>query len=358
MRIIGLSGKIIVSMIAITLLAILLVFFTAYFFFYFMNVFWPEYIFEDNIIPKGPELIWVAGTVVIALTITITVAINLARHIVSPLNSVTKGIRLLAQGDLSARATSFHNAPNETNQLIRDFNMLAEKLELMTNEQKFWNAAIAHELRTPVTILYGRLQGLLDGVFTPDNHQFRSLLVQVDSLKNLVEDLRVVSLEESGHLNLKLQDVNLSTEIMSVVEFMKDSLAATQQYVQLDLIVNNALCDPTRIRQALIALLTNAIKHAVPGYIKIQTRSSQNSLTISVEDEGPGICEDFAPHVFTAFRRTSENDVSGSGLGLAVVAAIARAHNGEASCHATEHGGTRFEICLPYKQITQPKKPL
>ena len=100
-----------------------------------------------------------------------------------PSNSVTRGIRLLAEGDLSARAASFNNAQNETNQLIRDFNLLAERLERMTNEQRFWNAAIAHELRTPVTILYGRLQGMLDGVFTPDNHQLRSLLVQVDGLK-------------------------------------------------------------------------------------------------------------------------------------------------------------------------------
>ncbi|WP_421855731.1 ATP-binding protein [Marinomonas sp.] len=356
MKIVGLSGKIIASMITITLLAILLVFFTAYLFYYFMDAFWPDYIFEDNIIPKGPELIWVAGTIIIALTITVTVAINLARHIVSPLNSVTKGIRLLAQGDLSARATSFHNAPNETNQLIRDFNLLAEKLERMTNEQRFWNAAIAHELRTPVTILYGRLQGMLDGVFTPDNHQFRSLLVQVDGLKNLVEDLRVVSLEESGHLNLRIQDVDLNTEITAVVEFMKDALATAQQDVELDLAANNTLCDPVRIRQALIALLTNVIKHAVSGHIKIQTRSIQNSLVLCVEDEGPGIPEALAPHVFTAFRRSSDNDVTGSGLGLAVVAAIARAHNGEASCHPTAHGGTRFEMRWPYKQTELTEK--
>ena len=251
---------------------------------------------------------------------------------------------------MSARAASFNNAQNETNQLIRDFNLLAEKLERMTNEQRFWNAAIAHELRTPVTILYGRLQGMLDGVFTPDNHQLRSLLVQVDGLKNLVEDLRVVSLEESGHLNLRLQEVNLSTEITAVVEFMKDALASTQQYVELDLVVNEVSCDPARIRQALIALLTNAIKHAVPGPIKIQTRKTQHSLILSVEDEGPGIPDTLIPDIFTAFRRSSDNDASGSGLGLAVVAAIARAHNGEASCQPTIKGGTRFEIRWPYEE--------
>ncbi|MBU1296398.1 MAG: HAMP domain-containing protein [Gammaproteobacteria bacterium] len=356
MKIAGLSGKIIASMIAITLLAVLLVFFTAYLFYYFMDTFWPDYIFVDSYIPAAPELIWLAGTTIIALTIALAVAVNLARHILSPLNSVTKGIRLLAAGDLSARATSVNNAQNETNQLIRDFNLLAEKLERMTNEQRFWNAAITHELRTPVTILYGRLQGMLDGIFTPDNHQLRSLLVQVDGLKNLVEDLRVVSLEESGHLNLRSQYINLNTEITSVVEFMKDSLAQAHQYVELDLAVNDASCDPARIRQALIALLTNAIKHAVPGCIKIQTRSTQNSLTLCVEDEGPGIAEALAPHVFTAFRRSSDSDVTGSGLGLAVVAAIARAHNGEASCRPTAEGGTRFEMRWPYNRIAQPEK--
>ncbi|MBJ7552713.1 ATP-binding protein [Marinomonas spartinae] len=351
MRIVGLSGKIIASMIAITLLAILLVFFTSYLFYYLMDTFWPNYVFEDSFLPEGPELIWVAVTIIITLSIAIAVAVHLARQILSPLESVTKGIRQLAAGDLSARATPFSNTKNETNQLVRDFNLLAEKLEQMTDEQKFWNAAIAHELRTPITILYGRLQGLLDGVFTPDNHQFRSLLMQVDGLKNLVEDLRVVSLEESGHLNLRTQNVNLSTEITAVVEFMKDALAKAQQQVKLDLTVTNAFCDPIRIRQALIALLTNAIKHAIPGTISIQTYIQQDTIILSIEDEGPGIPDTLVPYVFTAFKRSQESETTGSGLGLAVVAAIARAHGGDACCHATEASGTRFEMRWPYKSI-------
>ena len=77
-------------------------------------------------------------------------------------------------------------------------------------------------------------------------------------------------------------------------------------------------------------------------------------MLLCVEDEGPGIPQALAADAFTAFRRSSDSDVTGSGLGLAVVAAIARAHNGEASCHNTAQGGTRFEMCLPYREIVQP----
>lgn len=108
-------------------------------------------------------------------------------------------------------------------------------------------------------------------------------------------------------------------------------------------------CDPVRIRQALLALLENVRRHAVPGAVRIQTRLVQGQCCLSVEDEGPGIADDVAPHVFQAFRRaqTAPSSTGGSGLGLAVVSAIARAHGGQASCHPTAQGGTQFVLVWP-----------
>ena len=348
MKLVVLSRQIALTMMAIAFGVTLVVIFTGYVFYYSWEKYWPEEVPEMGLFPTGPELIWIVGTTIVGLFMAILVAVSLSRRILAPLNSVTDGIRRVARGELSARAVADDRSMGEATQLADDFNLLAEKLQRATEEQAFWNAAIAHELRTPVTILHGRLQGLAEGVFTPDERQFRSLLTQVEGLNRLIEDLRVVSLAESGHLSLNLGLVDLEAEIRSVVDFMGDSLAKAGQHPVLELQAQLASCDPARIRQALLALLENAKRHAVPGAIRIQTRLDNGLYRLIVSDEGPGIPDTFSPHIFTAFRRSPDARGTGSGLGLAVVAAIARAHGGQATCNASSQGGTAFEICWPY----------
>jgi len=348
MKLIGLSRQIALTMMAIALGVTLVVILTGYVFYYSWEKYWPEYIPEMGLFPTGPELVWIVGTTSVGLFIAVLVAVSLSRRILVPLNSVTDGIRRVARGDLSARAVADDRSLGEATQLAEDFNLLAEKLQRVTEEQAFWNAAIAHELRTPVTILRGRLQGLAEGVFTPDEGQFRSLLTQIEGLNRLIEDLRVVSLAESGHLSLNFQQVDLAAEIRSVVDFIGDSLTKAGQHPVLDLQMKNAHCDPARIRQALLALLMNATKHAVPGAIQIQTRLNNGLCRLIVADGGPGISDTFSQHVFTAFRRSPDVRDAGSGLGLAVVAAIARAHGGQATCSSSSQGGAVFEIFWPY----------
>ena len=347
MKLVGLSRQIALTMMAMAFGVTLLVVLTSYAFYYVWQTYWPEQFPESAIVPTGPEWVWLLMTTLTALALAAFVAINLSRRILAPLNSVTDSIRRVAQGDLSARAVADDLSLGEAAQLAEDFNRLADQLQRMTEEQTFWNAAIAHELRTPVTILRGRLQGLAEGVFHPDERQFRSLLLQVEGLNQLIEDLRVVSLAESGHLSLHYQHVDLAAEIRASVDFIGDSLAKAGQYPVLDLQITETYCDPTRIRQALLALLDNTKRHATPGTILIQTRVENGLYRLSVSDEGPGIPEAFIPHVFTAFRRSPDTRSGGSGLGLAVVAAIARAHGGQSLCSATPQGGTRFDICFP-----------
>ncbi|MXN80278.1 HAMP domain-containing protein, partial [Burkholderia sp. 4701] len=243
---------------------------------------------------------WLSATTLAGLALAIVVAVNLSRRILAPLNSVADSIRRVAHGDLGARAVAGDRSLREAALLADDFNALADQLQRMTKEQAFWNAAIAHELRTPVTVLRGRLQGLAEGVFTPDETQFRSLLTQVEGLARLIEDLRVISLAESGHLDLEVQEADLAADVKAVVEVFGDALQAAGQHLVLDLDHRPMRCDPMRIRQALLALLENARRHAVPGAIRIQTRLEQGTCHLRVEDDGPGIPADLAPHVFEA----------------------------------------------------------
>lgn len=351
MKLRGLSRQIARTMMAIAFGVSLLVLLTSYVFFFLWQTYWPENFDASSAVPTVPEWLWMIGTTLVGVALAVVVGRNLSNRILVPLNSVADSIRRVAQGDLSARADAGDRSLGEAAALADDFNLLADKLQRMTQEQQFWNAAIAHELRTPVTILRGRLQGLAEGVFEPQEALFQTLLTQVDGLARLIEDMRVVGLAESGHLDLELREADLDETVRDLLAFCEPALRAAGQQAVAVLQAGTVRCDPMRIRQALLALIDNARRHAVAGSVTVQSRQEGDQVCLSVEDEGPGIDAALAPHVFTAFRRQAAAHAPdghrGSGLGLAVVAAIAHAHGGQASCQPTPRGGTRFEIRWP-----------
>lgn len=345
----GLSQQIVLSMSALVLVVILLSVLGSYVFYalWFANEPPPD---TSDWIPTAPEWAWMGLTTLIALALAVFVAVNLARRILLPLTSVAESLRRVAQGELDARAVSEDRSLGEAALLVDDFNTMAERLQRMAQEQLFWNAAIAHELRTPVTILRGRLQGLVEGVFVPDAAQFRSLLAQVEGLSRLIEDLRVVGLADGGYLELHWREVELSAEIDAVVQLVAPVLQDAGFRMEFDLLAAHVRCDPQRIRQALLALLENARSHAEPGTLRIESRHSHGEYSLRVEDSGPGVPPELAEHIFDAFQRggrSRSQGSGGSGLGLAVVRAIALAHGGQALCRPSLLGGSVFEIRWP-----------
>ena len=348
MRLSGLSRQIALSMIKIALGTAFLVTLGSFAFYYIWNKYWPSNMpSESDFAPSLPEWAWITATFSIAIVVSISVAVKLSRRILEPLNSVADGIRQVAKGDLAVRATVGDRSLGEAALLADDFNSLAEKLQQMTDAQAFWNAAIAHELRTPVTILRGRLQGLAEGVFTPDKDQFLKLLAQVDGLSRLIDDLRVLSLMNSGELHISQTQVDITAEIKTVADLASGMLQAAGQQVIIDAQVMWVQCDAVRIRQALLALLENVSRYALAGTVRIQTRHEDGFYCLSVEDDGPGIAPERIEQVFVAFYRATEVTNNGSGLGLAVVAAIAQAHQGDARCYISAAGGTVIELRWP-----------
>ncbi|MDR6584779.1 two-component sensor histidine kinase [Herbaspirillum sp. BH-1] len=348
----GLARQIISSVAILALTIMLMVLLGSYAFYSTMFIFLPSALSApDSWLPSPAEWGWIAGTTLLGLGIAIWVAMRLARRILTPLNSVATSLRRVAQGDLAARAGAQRQPLDEASQLISDFNAMAERLERVQQERIFWNAAIAHELRTPVTILRGRLQGLSDGVFPPEPALFSSLLVQVEGLARLIEDLRIVGLAESGHLRIQLQQVDLQQEIGTVLTACESALQDKGFAVTLEIALQRTVCDPVRIRQALLALLENVLQHATPGRLRISTASSAGQHCLRVEDSGPGLAATDATMIFDAFQRGPRSDDAqhrGSGLGLAVVRAIASAHHGTADCRPSPLGGTCFEVRWPH----------
>lgn len=347
MKLVSIYRQIALTMMAMAVGITLLVVITSYVLYALWKKYWPNYFPDEDYMQTVPEWAWLILTTLIALALAIGVASNISRRILAPLKSVIDSIKKVANGDLSARAFADNDAPLEAFHLVNDFNLLVAKLQQATDEQAFWNAAIAHELRTPVTILKGRLQGLAEGVFQPDERQFRSLFVQVESLSQLIEDLRVISLDESGHLSINSQKTEITTEVKILIDSMTGAFEKSGQDITLDIQTSSVFCDPLKIRQAMLALLENATKHAKPGRILIKTSMEHGIFILSIEDEGPGISDTFIPHLFTAFRRAPTAQGHGSGLGLAVVAAIARAHGGKATYSRNAKNGSSFTISIP-----------
>ncbi|WP_425054281.1 ATP-binding protein [Pseudomonas abyssi] len=345
----GLRRQIIQSLAVMALGIIVIAVFGSYVFYAIAVAYQPDSI-SDTWMPSRVEMIWIGCTIIAALSMAVFVAVRLSRRLITPLNSVAHSLREVAQGKLDARASLDDQTMGETAQLVRDFNTMAERLQQMTRERAFWSAAIAHELRTPVTILRGRLQGLAEGVFTPSEDIFNGLLRQVEGLSRLIEDLRVLSLNENGHLDIQRASVRLADELNPVLQAFTTPL--TEKGFQLHSELDASLlveCDPVRIRQALMGLLENALQHANPGNLRVSLRQADNLCQLTVADDGPGIDRTLADAIFEAFRRgdpSRSRKSGGSGLGLAVVKAIAEAHGGDVTCQPVGQGSA-FVMAWP-----------
>jgi two-component system sensor histidine kinase AdeS len=244
------------------------------------------------------------GVCLLGLLLALGVAMWLARRIVGPLGAVGHAARQIAAGDLATRVEAMPEAQGETALLIADFNSMADRLQSMAEDVSIWNAQIAHELRTPLTILQGRLQGAKDGVFPLDAALVDGLLKQVAALTRLVEDLRSVSLADSGRLELRLTSVDLAAEIEDMAPLLRAMIEPAGFALKLALEPGTVRADASRVRQAILALVDNARRHADPCTLTIATRLvAGERATITVADAGPGLSAGMEQAAFRQFVR-------------------------------------------------------
>lgn len=302
----------------------------------------------DSWLPSGIDWLIIGTLSALSAVISAFAAQGLAKRIIAPVLSVAEKARQIAGGDLTARAEPAIGSPSELSTLVEDFNLLAQRLELASQAVTQWNAMIAHELRTPVTILRGRLQGLADGLFAPEPQLLRSLETQAISLSRLIDDLRTVTLFDGGHLRADLREADLAEAVASTVEFMRPDLDQAGFEVVIEIAPIRCVADCARIRQALMALLENVKRHARPGPVVVTLERIGTQISLQVEDSGPGLPAAFEKHAFDPFQRYLENGgvMKGSGLGLSVVRAIAQIHGGTATYRRVD-GGARFGMVFP-----------
>lgn len=271
------------------------------------------------------------------------------RRMFTPLDELFRASERVANGDYSVRVEE--KGPPEIHSLMRSFNSMAERLQVNDQQRRNMLADVSHELRTPITVIQGNVEGILDGLYPADEPRLKSILEETQVLSRLVDDLRTLALAESGALRLKREPTNLAELIRDAVAGFEAQIK--EKEIEVETMLNggeDANIDPQRVREVLTNLLSNALRYSPRGG-EVQVRLAEagsrqeRSVTISIEDNGPGIESTELQHVFERFYKSS--DSGGMGLGLSIAKYLVEAHNGKIWAESEIGKGTRISFTFP-----------
>ncbi len=303
---------------------------------------------------SGVRNIWIllCGAPVILVIFVLATLITLYIRFGRPLEELFNAINAVEEGNLSVRVSEKNS--DMFSDLIKRFNKMVGELERAEQQRRNLTADIAHELRTPLHIIQGNLEGVIDGVYQPTPQHINATLDETRLLTRLVNDLQTLSLAETGQLPLHLTRFLLADLIQDLTSSF--SSQAASQGIDLQTNVANPnqqlTADYDRLNQVLSNLLSNALRHTPQGgAITIHAETIQNGTRITIHDTGSGIPSEDLPFIFDRFWRgdRSRTERTHSGLGLAITKQLIHAHGGtiEAESDGVPGKGSNFIIELP-----------
>jgi two-component system sensor histidine kinase BaeS len=305
------------------------------------------------------------GTVIVALLIGWWVAGRWSR----PLRDLQLATQRVARGEkvqtLTAESSTRRSGAVEIDQLVSDVSAMAAALVVLEDARRTWIAQISHELRTPLSVLRGELESIEDGARQPSPAVIRSLAEEVAQLNRLVDDLHTLTMADLGQMACD----PVAGDANAALQRIANKFDARAQLLGLTLAIEPAAhaiavdWDFGRIEQLLSNLLENSLRYTVaPGRIAVRWAVSGQTLQLVVQDSAPGVSAAnlgklFDPlfRVDAARTRTGQH---GSGLGLSIVRAIARAHRGHVQADASPLGGLTLRVELPlHPQNLERRRP-
>ena len=324
-------------------------------------------VLNDTFVPRqvnsAVDLLFPVALISIFLAVlTILIGILLVRRMVNPLAQVVAAARAVAGGDLSTRVSV--SGPDDLRALSDSFNHMAAALEQNNNERRDMLADIAHELRTPLTIMRGRLEGIVDGIYPANADHITPALEETYLLERLVEDLRLLTLAESRQLHFEKSDVDLNHVALHIIDMFQaeaeeKQISLSARLPDVDAVIT---ADQQRIEQVVGNLMANAIRYTPQGgsvWVTVEivgagssrpvgsSRPTEESVVLSVNDNGPGVSPEDLSRIFNRFWREEKSRSrasGGAGLGLAIARQLVEAQGGQISASNLPEGGLQV-VC-------------
>lgn len=294
-------------------------------------------------------LYWIGGGILILV-------LGISFLVSRPLRSK---IQLLTEGAQQIAARKFHTrievqSTDELGQLASDFNQMAQTLENYENYRKQWISDISHELGTPLSIIQGGLEAMIDGVRELSVDNLNTLHAQVGQISQIANDLRLLSLADTGALSMHKTLLSPANVIQDLLHGFEDKYQekAIELRQRWEAPTSTTIAgDPQRLKQVFSNILENGLRYIdTPGHLTIGSQVKGSSIWIYFEDSGPGVPEEALPHIFDRLYRVEGSRMrakGGSGLGLAICKQIVNLHGGSIEAKNTTEGGLRIEITFP-----------
>jgi signal transduction histidine kinase len=269
------------------------------------------------------------------------------RRLAAPTGDVIEAVGRVADGDLSTRVRE--RGPREARALARAFNAMTSRLEASEEQRRRLLADVSHELRTPLSVVQGSLEAIVDGVRPADAEHLAGILDETKVLSRLVEDLRTLSLAESGALALHREPTDLATIIRDVVASFAPQAREAGVKLGFSDVVELPLADvdPVRTHEILTNLIANALRYTPRGgTIGVDAVPDEGGvIAMTITDTGVGIPPEALGRVFERFYKSA--DSRGAGLGLAIAKQLLEAHGGAISATSVVGRGTEIHFTLP-----------
>lgn len=311
---------------------------------------------EQNFLTSVHEsLIWVGVALLIA---GLVASYALARSITTPLRKLSAAALEIERGNFAQKVPV--TSKDEVGSLATIFNRMAETLDSNNRQRQQFLANIAHEIRTPLAVIQGHLEGMIDGIIEPNSKRLTSLHEEAVRLTRLIKDLKDLSLAEVRQLSLDLTDVDVNQTFEQALFMLKP--LADEKGITIKQNLMNGLptitADADRVCQIFYNLITNAIRYTPEsGFITVSTeikrQYEQNDwVKVTVTDNGPGINASDLPFIFDHFYRgdkSRDRKSGGTGLGLAIVRQLAEIHSGKVLVDSAIGKGSSFYVMLPIK---------
>jgi signal transduction histidine kinase len=286
-----------------------------------------------------------------ALVVALAMGILLARTLSRPLRELTRAAQRITQGNLDQQVRVTSN--DEIGELAIAFNRMSQEVARVNQSRRRMTADIAHDLRTPLTVISGYIESMRDGVLKPTHERLSLIYSEIERLQDLVGDLRMLSLADAGELSLNPQEISPVTLLDRAADLFR--LQAEQQQVEIAVMADGSLpniwIDEARMMQVMGNLITNALRStSAGGKIMLSATADGAQMEICVQDTGTGIEPEDLPFIFDRFHRVDKSrhtETGETGLGLAIVKALVESHHGSVSAESVPGSGTTIRLTFP-----------